>query len=79
MTHIFTDEEYQGYRHDLEALKELQEWKAHIEERAIDCAKNNSFVDTPCRGDTHNFVCDDCAIAWIFPDCPIGKVRRFSK
>jgi hypothetical protein len=93
MYHVLTDEEFDEYRNVLTELKNLKRWRETVEKSATEyiderAAHDGLFVrrygheykvscnrmDPKSRG-----YCDWCPLAWIFPECPAGRARDFSK
>jgi hypothetical protein len=95
MTHTFTDREYENYLKYLGELDELREWKDNVisgAKRYMESAKesllitnklsNNITAELACWHDksaVYKGYCDWCPLGWIFPKCPLGREKNYSK
>jgi hypothetical protein len=93
MYHVLTDEEFQEYQNKLSELENLKRWRGNVEKDAVKYIDERAIRDglfvkrngyefkVSCnRIDLKNSgYCDVCPLAWIFPECPTGRTRDFSK
>jgi hypothetical protein len=94
MTHCLPDEEFKEYQDTLQKVKELSEWKKEVEDRAVDYISRRAQFEqlsirsdfwhgftapVACRYDVDGDYCDMCPLARIFPKCPTGRQKAFSK
>jgi hypothetical protein len=93
MLYILDDQEYRAYKQGMKELDELLEWKSDVISSAIrymERAKTDLTITDKNSNRTQDLVCwyeefesggfcDMCPLGWIFPECPFGRKKRFSK
>jgi hypothetical protein len=82
MTHILDDNEYIHYMDLIKENNELLQWKKSVLQSACKYIKGGlykeEYICSRLEADSRG-VCDHCPLAWIFPECPLGKEKYFSK